>query len=127
MRFLTIIKTSEDQEVGGPPPALFEAMDALIAEQMAAGILLDTGGLLPSSGGVEVRVRGGEMSVVDGPFTETREVVGGWAFTQARTKEEAVEQARRFMQIHIDHFPGWDGTCEVRQCADGPDPEGPQA
>jgi len=120
MRFLSIVKADESLRDTPPPPALFEAMGRLMEETTKDGTLLDTGGLHPSSAGAQVSIRNGEVTVVDGPFAEGREVVGGWAFMQARSKAEAVEQARRFMQVHVDNWPGWEGTCEVRQCDDGP-------
>jgi hypothetical protein len=124
MRFLSLIKVDESLRDTPPPPELFEAMGKLIDDTTKDGTLLDTGGLHPSSAGVRVSIRDGELSVVDGPFAEGREVVGGWAFMQARSKAEATEQARRFMQVHIDHWPGFEGTCEVRQVEDGPEPDG---
>jgi len=124
MRFLSLIKVDESLRDVQPPPALFEAMGQLIEETSKDGTLLDTGGLLPTSAGVQVTLRDGQLSVVDGPFAEGREVVGGWAFMQARSKEEATEQARRFMQIHLDTWPGFEGTCEVRQVEDGTEFEG---
>lgn len=120
MRFLNIMKVDESFRDVPPPPALFEAMGRLMEETTKDGTLLDTGGLMPTSAGARVSIEGGQLTVVDGPFAEGREVVGGWAFMQARTKAEAVEQARRFMQIHIDNWPGFEGTCEVRQVEDGP-------
>ena len=120
MRFLNIVTVDESLRDIQPPPALFEAMGRLMEETTKDGTLLDTGGLMPSSAGARVSVQGGQLTVVDGPFAEGREVVGGWAFMQARSKAEAVEQARRFMQIHIDHWPDFEGTCEVRQVEDGP-------
>ncbi|CAN5552899.1 YciI family protein [soil metagenome] len=119
MRFLSLIKVDESLRDVQPPPELFEAMGRLIEETSKDGTLLDTGGLHPTSAGVRVTLRDGEISVVDGPFAEGREVVGGWAFMQARSRTEAVEQARRFMQIHLDNWPGFEGTLEVRQVEDG--------
>ena len=127
MRFLSLIKVDESTVSGPPPPELFVAMDELIAEQTKSGVLLDTGGLLPTSAGAEVRLAGGAITVVDGPFAEGREVVGGWAFMQARSKAEAIEQARRFLQLHLDHWPGIECACEVRQVEDGPAPDGAPA
>lgn len=124
MRFLNIITADESLRDTPPPPALFEAMGKLMEETSKDGTLLDTGGLMPSSAGARVSITKGELTVVDGPFAEGREVVGGWAFMQARSKAEAIEQARRFMQLHIDTWPEFEGTCEVRQVEDGPGPDG---
>lgn len=121
MRFLTMIKTDESMPAGPPPQSLMAAI-AEIGEQAAKdGILLDQGGLLPSATGALVRVRDGKVTVTDGPFTETKELIGGYAMFQVRTKEDAVEQARRFMAVHAEHWPGFVGECEVRQIADAAD------
>lgn len=122
-RFLTFITADESQRDPGPPQELFDAMGAYMQQQLANGELLDTGGLLPSSAGARVHLQGGQMTTVDGPFAEAREVVGGWAFIQARDLDHAIQQARDFLQIHIDHWPEFEGTCEVRQVEDGPLPD----
>jgi hypothetical protein len=116
MRFVTMIKM--DEGVAGPPPALIAAIGELAEQAMKDGILLEQVGLLPSAQGAEVRVSGGKVSVIDGPFTEAKELVGGYAVFQVRSKDEAVEAARRLMQVHARHWPAFDGACEVRQVAD---------
>jgi len=121
MRFLNFITADESLRDTQPPPALFEAMGRHMEACTKDGTLLDTGGLLPTSAGARVSINKGEITVVDGPFAEGREVVGGWAFMQARSKAEAIEQARSFMQLHVDNWPEFEGTCEVRQVEDGPD------
>jgi hypothetical protein len=72
---------------------------------------------MPVAVGAQVRITDGKLSVVDGPFVETKEMIGGYAIFELRGKEEAVAAAREFMQLHLDHMPGWDGTCEVRSFA----------
>jgi hypothetical protein len=74
--------------------------------------------------GAQVKITDGKLSVVDGPFAESKELIGGYAIFELRDKEEAVAAAREFMQLHLDHMPGWEGTCEVRSFAT-PDMEGP--
>ena len=64
-----------------------------------------------------IRSRGGKVVVTDGPFVETKELIGGYAIFELRDEEEAVAAAREFMQLHLEHMPGWDGTCEVRALA----------
>jgi hypothetical protein len=76
--------------------------------------MIDTGGLTPLADGVQVRIKDGELSVIDGPFVEAKEVVGGYAIFEFRNKEEALASAVEFMQLHRQHMPGWEGTCEVR-------------
>jgi hypothetical protein len=82
------------------------------------------GGLLPSSKGARVRVRKGKITVVDGPFAEAKELIGGYAVFELASKEEAIQSAREFMQLHVDVLgPSYEGECEVRQLADAP-PQG---
>jgi hypothetical protein len=113
MRFMSMIMTSEDQ--GAPPQALMDAMGSFIEDAMKSGGLIDTGGLGPSSTSTTVRASGGNLSVVDGPFSESKEVVGGYAILEFNSKEEAVESARQFMELHSRYWPEWRGACEVRQ------------
>ena len=109
MRYLTMVKSSE--RFGPPPPALLEALGQLAAEGFRDGYLLDTGGLGP---GRFVQVRRGQVDVTDGPFSEAKEVVGGFSFLDARSLEEATELGARLMQLHVDHWPGWEGELEIR-------------
>ena len=81
--------------------------------------MLDNGGLMPIAQGARVSITGGRLSVIDGPFAEAKEVVGGYAVFELKNKEEAVASAVEFMQLHKDHLPGWEGTCEVRAFAPG--------
>jgi hypothetical protein len=115
MRFMYIVTSS--QPTRGPTPALMEAMGKLADREIKAGRMIDSGGLMPVSAGAQVRITDGKLSVVDGPFVETKEMIGGYAIFELRDKEEAVAAAREFMQLHLDHMPGWDGTCEVRAFA----------
>jgi len=111
MRFLSIYKTAE---TGVPPTqAHMDEMGRLIEEMQGAGILLATEGCLPSALGARVRLSRGELSVTDGPFTEAKELIAGFALLQADSKEHAVELTRRFLQV------AGDGECEIRQVFDG--------
>jgi len=112
MRYMSIVTSS--QPPANPTPALLEAMHKLADREIKAGRMVDTGGLMPLATGAQVRVKGGELSIVDGPFVEAKEVIGGYAIFELRGKEEAVALAVEFMQLHRDHMPGWEGTCEVR-------------
>ena len=118
MRFMSIVTSS--QPPSAPTPALMEAMGKLADREIKAGRMVDSGGLMPLATGAQVRIAGDRLSVVDGPFVEAKEVVGGYAIFELRSKEEAVALAVEFMQLHKDHMPGWEGTCEVRTFA-GPD------
>ena len=117
MRFMTMVKFDESLPMGPPSPALFEAMGEFAAEGARTARWLIRAGLLPSAAGAIVSLVNGSIKAVDGPFTEAKELVGGYAVLEVRSKAEAVELARRLMQIHKDHWPGWEGSCEVRQWA----------
>ena len=112
MRFLSIYKAAEK----GVPPTQEEMaeMGKLIEEGMKAGWLLGTEGCLPSALGARVRLSNGKLTVTDGPFTEAKEVVGGFAILQASSKLEAVELLKRFLQV----VGG--GECELRQLYEVP-------
>jgi hypothetical protein len=126
MRFLTMVKSDESMPVGPPPPELMAGIAELGERAGKDGTLLDQGGLLPTGTGALVRVSDGKVTVVDGPFTEAKEVIGGYAIWQVRSKEEAVEAARRFMELHADLWRGYEGVCEVRQVMDPADFGPPQ-
>ena len=114
MRFMFIVRSNQ---AAAPTPALMEAMHKLAAREIKAGRMLDDGGLMPVAMGAQVRITDGQLSVVDGPFIEAKEAVGGYAIFELKNKEEAVASAVEFMQLHKDFMPGWDGTCEVRAVA----------
>jgi hypothetical protein len=115
MRFMYIV-TSERPAY--PSPELMEAIGKLADREIKAGRMLDSGGLMPLATGAQVRIRDGELSVVDGPFVEAKEVIGGYAIFELRNKEEALASAVEFMQLHKQHMPGWEGTCELRAFAE---------
>jgi hypothetical protein len=94
-----------------------EAMHKLADREIKAGRMLDSGGLMPVETGAQVRIADGKLSVIDGPFVEAKEVIGGYAIFELRDKEEAVAMAKEFMQLYKDHMPGWEGTCELRAFA----------
>src|ERR1700742_1662612 len=112
MRFMYIVTSPQPNR--GPTPALMEAMHKLADREIKAGRMLDSGGLMPVSLGAQVKITDGKLSVVDGPFVEAKELIGGYAIFELRDKEEAVAAAVEFMQLHLDHMPGWEGTCELR-------------
>jgi hypothetical protein len=115
MRFMYIVTSAQPPRP--PVPALMEAMTKLVDREIKAGRMIDCGGLMPVQTGAQVRITDGKLSVIDGPFVETKEVIGGYAIFELRNKEEAVAAAVEFMQLHREHMPGWDGTCEVRAFA----------
>jgi hypothetical protein len=118
MKYLTFIRHAESYREAGPPPALMQAMGQFIQKSSKDGTLVDTGGLLPSKEGVRVRLAGGKITVTDGPFSESKEVIGGWAILKADTKAEAIRLATEFMELHRKHWPGFDGESELRPMFD---------
>jgi hypothetical protein len=124
MKFMMIVKHAEKQ--GPPPKQLMDAITKLAEEDAKTGTMLGSGGLGPTALGARVRLSGGQVTVIDGPFTEAKEVVGGYAQFELQSKEEAVESAVRFMELHKKYWPGWEGETEVRQMW-GPEDFAPKA
>jgi hypothetical protein len=114
MKFLTFIRHPESQREAGPPPALMAAMGEFVQKSFKDGTLVDTGGLLPSKDGARVRLAGGKITVTDGPFIESKEVIGGWAILNVASKAEALRVATEFMELHRKHWPEFEGESEVR-------------
>src|SRR3984893_15683411 len=113
MRFMMIVKSAENS--GPPPKELMDAMAKILEEATKAGEMVESGGLASSAKGTRVRLSGGKLTVTDGPFTEAKEVFGGYAVFELKSKKEAIESAVRFMELHKQHWPGWDGETEIRQ------------
>jgi hypothetical protein len=128
MKYMMIVKLNRNSQngrnydTGMPPDArLTEAMGKIRERMIKAGELLDTGGLLPFAQGATIRVAGGKMAVTDGPFIESKEVIGGFAILQAKSKEEAIKMGQEFMKLHIDILgPSFEAEMEVRQMYDSP-------
>jgi hypothetical protein len=118
MKYLTFIRHPESHRESPPPQALMEAMGKFVEKSLKEGTLVDTGGLLPSKEGVRVRLANGQINVTDGPFSESKEVIGGWAILNAGSKAEAVRIATEFMELHRKHWPGFEGESEVRPMFD---------
>lgn len=116
MRFLSLIRVNENTGQV-PSERLMHEMGLLIDEMTRNGTLVSTAGLRPTREGVRVRLRAGRITTTDGPFSETNEVIGGYAVLEAPSLQEAVELTKRFLRIHGDE---WDLECEVRPL-DGPD------
>ncbi len=114
MRYMMFIKHTEDYRNKTAPASLYEAMGVFVGEAMKTGKIVDTAGLQPTSAGTRVRLSGGKLAVTDGPFTESKEVVGGYAIVDASSKAEALELATRFMDLHRVHWPEFEGECEMR-------------
>ncbi|MBL8175529.1 MAG: transcriptional regulator [Bryobacterales bacterium] len=117
MRFMTMVKADKAYEAGQAPNAALDAAIVKLAEEsFRSGVMVEMGGLLPTAKGARVRVSGGKMTVTDGPFTEIKELIGGYAILNVGSKEEAIEHTRRFLQLHVDVLgKEYEGECEVRQ------------
>jgi hypothetical protein len=118
MKYLTFIRHPESIRQSPPPPGFMEAMGQFVQKSRANGNLVDTGGLLPSKDGVRLRLADGKLTVTDGPFAESKEVIGGWAILKADTREEVVRIATEFMELHRKFWPGFEGESEVRPMFD---------
>ncbi|HZW20489.1 YciI family protein [Noviherbaspirillum sp.] len=113
MRFMIIVKATADSEAGiMPPESLFAEMAAYHEQLARAGVLLDANGLQPTSRGWRIRYAGGKRQVIDGPFTESKELIAGYTLIQVRSREEALEWARRFPAPHGEAV---EAEIEVRQ------------
>jgi hypothetical protein len=112
MRFMFIIKSAG---AAAPSPAMMEAMHTMAQREVAAGRMIHDGGLMPRDAGAEVAVRKRKLVVTDGPFAETKEVIGGYAVFELADMAAAIASARDFMALHLEHIPDWEGVCEVRQ------------
>lgn len=114
MRMMFIIKTAAN---AAPTPALMEAMHEMATREIAAGRMLDDGGLAPLDMGARITNARGRVAVLDGPFAESKEVIGGYAIFEVKDRDEGVALGVAFMQLHADHMPGWEGVIEMRQIA----------
>ncbi len=121
-RFMGFVRMEEG--VGTPPKALFDAMDAHIGERAAKGIFLDGGGLYGTEDAVNFVVREGEVTRVDGPYAEAKEVVGGWAIMQYDSVEQAVADQEEFAALHAKYWPEVTVIATLRQISTGPEEPG---
>ena len=121
MRYMMIVKHKENQ--GPPPKELMDAIAKLAEEDAKSGKMLGAGGLKSTNSGARVVLSSGKVKVMDGPFTEAKEIIGGYAQFEVKSRQEAIDGAVRFMELHKKHWPGWAGETEVREM-NGPG-EGP--
>ena len=112
MRFLSIYRCVE--KAAPPTQEEITRVGALIEEQMKSGHLLAVEGCLPSVLGARIRMNDGQAAVTDGPFTESKEIIGGFALLQASSKEDAIQFVKQFLQV-----VGGEGECELRQVCEG--------
>ena len=119
MRYMMFIKHTEDYRGKEIPPGLIEAMGEFIGEYAKQGKFIDGAGLKSSHKGKKVQLRNGKLNVVDGPFTETKELVGGYSIMECESDEEALDIARKFMELHRIHWPEFEGESELRPIETG--------
>ncbi len=116
MKFLSIFTPDPSHASVPPSPEKVAEIEKLVEESKKSGGVLMTGGMLPlSRGGAVVRSAAGKITVIDGPFTESKELFVGWAIVQAASREEAIEGTKKFLEVVGD------GQCELRQITEGPD------
>jgi hypothetical protein len=114
MRYMMFIKHTEDYRGKEIPSGLIAAMDEFIGEYAKQGKFVDGAGLKSSHAGKKIQLRKGRLKVVDGPFTETKELVGGYSIIDAESDAEALDIATKFMELHRVHWPEFVGVCEMR-------------
>jgi hypothetical protein len=112
MRFMMLVKS---QRPGVPPKEFMDEMVKLAEQASKEGSMVASGGLAPIAASTRISLSQGKIIAIDGPFAETREVVGGYAVMDFKSKQEAVEGVLRFMELHQKHWPGWEGETEIRQ------------
>jgi hypothetical protein len=113
MRFMMLVKHAEPSPPA--PKELIEAMDKLNKDAVNSGVFVTGGALGGTAKSTRVRLSGGEVKIIDGPFTEAKEVIGGFAILEFQSREEAIKATEHFMDLHRRHWPGWEGETEVRE------------
>jgi hypothetical protein len=113
MKFMMLVKHRENQ--GPPPKELMDAIAILSEEAVQNHSMIANGGLAATAQSTRVRVSNGKLNVTDGPFTEAKEVIGGFAQFELKSKQEAIDGAVRFMELHRKYWPEWEGELEIRQ------------
>jgi hypothetical protein len=114
MKYMTFVRHPESYRESGPPKALMEAMGKFIDRLVTEGKFVDGGGLLPSKDGVRMRLAKGKLTVIDGPFAEAKEVIGGYAILKTDSRAEALRIATEFMELHQKYWPEFEGESELR-------------
>ena len=114
MKYMTFVRHPESYRESGPPKALMEAMGKFVGRLVTEGKFVDGGGLLPSKDGVRMRLAKGKLTVIDGPFAEAKEVIGGYAILKTDSRAEALRIATEFMELHQKYWPEFEGESELR-------------
>jgi len=119
MRYMMLIKHSEDYRNKTIPAGLLDAMGEFVGDAIKGGIIVDTQGLQSTHKAKKVRLSGGKLTVIDGPFTESKEIVGGYAIVDLPSDKEALDLATQFMELHRIHWPEFEGESELRPVETG--------
>lgn len=115
MRYMMIVRGPEDFSKSGPPPMeLMEAIGKLGEDATREGKMVSMGGLRPTAQGAQIAIKKGKLVTTDGPFTEAKEVIGGFTIMELASMEEAMVEAKKFMDLHLKLWPNWEGVTEVR-------------
>jgi hypothetical protein len=114
MRYMMFIKHTEDYRNKKVPAGLYEAMGKFVEAGFKSGVLKDTAGLQPTDKGTRIVLKRGAVTTVDGPFTDSKEIVGGYALVETKTHQEALDLAMQFVELHRVHWPEFECECEVR-------------
>ncbi len=121
MRYMYLIYATPETSAAAPPARLMEEVGKMAAAQTN---MLSGGGLKSIDQAVRARVKGGKLTITDGPFAESKEVMGGYAIFEHPTREAAIESMRQFMELHVLYGEGWEGVCEMREMLDAPPSRG---
>jgi hypothetical protein len=124
MQFLMLVKHGENP--GTPPQQFLNAMAKLGEDAAKSGTMIASGALVPIAKSTRVRLSQGQLTAIDGPYSEAKEVVGGFAMFELNSKQEAIDGAMNFMELHKKYWPGWEGETEIRQVL-GPEAFDPKA
>ena len=119
MKYMMFIKHTEDYRGKEIPAGLIQAMDGFIGEYAKQGKFIDGAGLKSSHKGKRIQLRNGKLKVIDGPFTETKELVGGYAIVDVESDAEALDIGMKFMELHRIHWPEFEGESELRPLETG--------
>lgn len=114
MKYLSFLRSSEKYRNTPPPAALMEEMGKFVERSLKDGSLINTGGLAPSKDGFRLRLANGKITSTDGPFSEAKEVIGGWAIMRGETRADVLRASTEFLELHRKHWPDFECECEVR-------------
>ena len=113
--FISLVPDPNSTAVQQPTPEFYRIMDGYISKALATGKVIATGAMEPVQQATIVAPVSKKVRVVDGPYTEAKELVGGWVLVEADSRQHAIDSAAEFIQLHIDHWPGWNGHGRIQE------------